>query len=83
MFRYSTIMKMETFARDNQYLKEKLNLKINVDFTRRGGREGHTDVDTTVEAFREVGPALIRRLYKIYKYDFELFGYSPKKYLKI
>ena len=83
MFRYSTIMKMETFARDNQYLKEKLNLKINVDFTRRGGREGHTSIDTTVEAFREVGPALIRRLYKIYKYDFELFGYSPKKYLKI
>ena len=82
-FRYSTIMKMETFSRDNQYPREKLGLRINVDFTRRGGREGHTTLDTTVDAFREVGPALVRRLYNIYKYDFELFGYSPVKYFNI
>ena len=37
----------------------------------------------TVEAFREVGPALIRKLYVIYKYDFELFGYKPDKYFDI
>ena len=42
-----------------------------------------TTLDTTVDAFREVGPALVRRLYNIYKYDFELFGYSPVKYFNI
>ena len=74
---------METFSRDNLYLKQKMNLNINVEFTRKGGREGHTTIDTTVEAFKSVGPVLIRKLYNIYKYDFELFGYSPKKYFNI
>ena len=74
---------METFSRDNLYLKQKMNLNINVEFTRKGGREGHTTIDTTVEAFKSVGPVLIRKLYSIYKYDFELFGYSPQKYFNI
>ena len=83
IFRYSTIIKMETFSRDNLYLKKKLNLKINVDFTRKAGKEGHTTVDTTLEAFKTVGPVLTRKLWKIFRYDFELFGYSPRKYLNI
>ena len=76
-------MKMETFSRDSQYLKEKLNLKINVEFSRRSGREGHTTTDKTVEAFKSVGRRMIRKLFNIYKYDFELFGYSPEKYFNI
>ena len=36
---------METFQRDSLALKNKLNLDINVDFTRREGKEGHTTVD--------------------------------------
>ena len=82
-FSYNTILKMETFSRDNLYLKQKMKLSINVEFTRKGGREGHTTIDTTVETFKSVGPVLIRKLYNIYKYDFELFGYSPQKYFKI
>ena len=31
--------------------------------------------------YREVGAVLTRRLYNIYKYDFELFGYKADKYL--
>ena len=74
---------METFSRDNLYLKQKLNLDINVEFTRKEGRDGHTEYDDTVEAFKTVGPALTKKLYRIYKYDFELFGYSPRKYFNI
>ena len=37
----------------------------------------------TVEAFKEVGPLLIKRLFQIYKIDFEMFGYNPQKYLDI
>lgn len=74
---------METFTRDSWYIKNKLNLDINVEFSRRSGREGHTTVDRTVEAFKTVSKSLIRKLVRIYKYDFELFGYNPEKYLKI
>ena len=73
---------METFTRDSWYLKNKLNLDINVEFSRRSGREGHTTVDKTVEAFKTVSKGLIRKLVRVYKYDFELFGYNPEKYLK-
>ena len=74
---------METFSRDSLYLKQKLNLDIDVEFVRKGGREGHTTVDRTVQAFKTVGPQLIRRLYSIYKIDFDMFGYSPQKYFDI
>ena len=36
---------METFHRDSLALKHKLNLNINVEFTRKEGKEGHTTVD--------------------------------------
>ena len=57
-------------------------LSVNFSFS-QGGREGHTTIDRTVEAFKTVGPQLIHRLYSIYKIDFDMFGYSPQKYLNI
>ena len=57
---------METFSRDNLYLKQKLGLQINVEFTRRGGRTGHTNTDTTVAAFRS---ADIYNIYRIIYYN--------------
>lgn len=45
MCSYTNIVLMETFHRDSLHLKHKLNLNINVDFTRRAGKEGHTTVD--------------------------------------
>ena len=36
------VMKMETLSRDSLYLKQKLNLNIDVQFVRQGGKEGHT-----------------------------------------
>ena len=80
---YTTVVKMETFSRDSLYLKQKLNLDIDVEFVRKGGREGHTTVDRTVEAFKTVGAQLIRKLYSIYEIDFDMFGYSPQKYFDI
>ena len=35
-------MKMETLNRDTMYLKQKLNLNIEVGFVERGGRKGQT-----------------------------------------
>ena len=40
--RYSILMKMETLNRDTMYLKQKLNLNIDVGFVERGGRLGQT-----------------------------------------
>ena len=61
-------------SEDKRKFKQKLNLDINVEFVRKGGREGHTTVDRTVEAFKTVGPELIRRLYSVYKIDFDMLG---------
>ena len=38
-------MKMETLSRDSLYLKQRLNLNIDVEFVRQGGKEGHTTAD--------------------------------------
>ena len=37
----------------------------------------------TLEAFRAVHPKTIRKLYKLYRLDFELFGFSAKEYLSL
>ena len=36
---------METLSRDSLYLKQRLNLNIDVQFVRQGGKEGHTTAD--------------------------------------
>jgi hypothetical protein len=51
-------------------------MSIDVEFVRKGGREGHTTVDRTVQAFNTVGPQLIHRLYSVYKIDFDVFVFS-------
>ena len=95
--RYDVIIKMETFARDSQYLKQKLGLDIEVNYVRKGGRKGHINQDRfesvyfipfdslsfrTLDIFKTVDINIRRRLYDIYKYDFELFGYDWSKYFK-
>ena len=45
VFSYTNIVLMETFHRDSLHLKHLLSLNIDVEFSRRAGREGHTTVD--------------------------------------
>ena len=35
-------MKMETFSRDSQYLKQIMGLDIDINFIRKSGPQGHT-----------------------------------------
>ena len=44
-FNLQVVMKMETLSRDSLYLKQRLNLNIDVEFVRQGGKEGHTTAD--------------------------------------
>ena len=37
----------------------------------------------TLEAFRAVHPKTIRKLYKLYRLDFELFGFSAEEYFSL
>ena len=37
----------------------------------------------TLQAFSGVDPKTIRKLYKLYRLDFELFGFSAKEYLAL
>ena len=45
VFNLQVVMKMETLSRDSLYLKQRLNLNIDVEFVRQGGKEGHTTAD--------------------------------------
>ena len=38
-------------------------------------------VKTTAEYFSELDQCLVRKLYLVFRLDFELFGYSPEPYL--
>ena len=75
---------METFTRYTLYLKNILNLKeIKVNLVDNHSRDGGATTDKTLETFRRLDPELIKQVYQVYRYDFELFGYSPDNYLKL
>ena len=44
--------------------------------------EGRTEV-VRKEFFSEVPCSLLRKLYQLYKMDFEIFGYTPRPFLKM
>jgi len=81
--RYSMVMHLDTLARDMAYLSQKLNLNIDPGFIRREGGGGRTSQNRTLQAFTGVHPKTIRKLYQLYRLDFELFGFSAEEYLAL
>ncbi len=81
---YDIIGKMETFDDDVRYvlaltgLDQELNLpdETNIRLNKASG-----DEDRTRRYFAQLDKDRKERLFQLYKYDFEMFGYSPRGYM--
>uniref|UniRef100_A0A182PK89 Carbohydrate sulfotransferase n=1 Tax=Anopheles epiroticus TaxID=199890 RepID=A0A182PK89_9DIPT len=80
--RYDSIMKMETFAQDLEYLKNRTHLHEKI----KSVQMNHSRRDPIKRLIEKYYSQLTKQqfddLYDIYKIDFELFQYSPDKYAK-
>ena len=87
-FNYTVIVKLETFAKDEERISAMAGLVPSGTENRNsrlkkvedGGAPGgqQTTAELTRAYFRKLPKKYIKALYDIYKIDFEMFGYDPK-----
>ena len=74
---------METFKEDVQYIIMKNNLKDilppNIHPNNSSKKDTNSD---TLEKFSQLNTTQIKKLYELYKLDFELFGYDIDTFLQ-
>ena len=59
------------------------NIKIGFQYPGSHASSGGSTKELTEKYFTEININTARKLYRLYKVDFEMFGYSPEEYLKL
>ena len=82
---YTVVGKLETLTQDLHYIGRMAGVNFNVNYAARpssaksgsGVNSSSVTSDWAKKYFSELDKNMVRQLYKIYKVDFEMFGYSP------
>lgn len=73
---------METFSEDVKYIIRKKNLDLPLSNSNHSKNSARYDTaKITAKYFSQLSKQQIKDLYKMYRMDFELFGYDIKDYL--
>ena len=76
---YAVLAKSETFEEDQKFIGQMAGVQFeNIQAHKSDG--GNTK-DQTRKYFGQLDKSTIDQLYKFYRVDFEMFGYSPALYL--
>jgi chondroitin 4-sulfotransferase 11 len=82
--KFDVIIKFETLDDDQRYLIEKAGLnKVGIRPEHKNPGKGKHTNETLRNSFAELSKLQVKGLYEIFKYDFEIFDYSPEPFLKI
>ena len=77
------VTKLETIDQDIEYFFKKLRMESLGDFPEAYSKKGDGDYLIKLAGYYEDIPvAVVRDLYKIYKWDFRLFDYDVKPFLR-
>ena len=82
--RFDVIGKFETMKEDVEYIINASNLNISPSsFPRINSHSSHNNGHKllSLRYFQDIDTESIKKLYDIYKIDFEMFGYSIDQYL--
>ncbi|XP_059614033.1 carbohydrate sulfotransferase 11 [Phlebotomus argentipes] len=81
--RFSVIAKFETLEEDQRYLIEKANIGHIVSPQWKNSGKGSKKTVALLEDFyNELSDKQVRELYRLFMYDFELFGYSIRDFYR-
>ena len=80
---YDIIGKMDTFNSDSKYIMEKIRMnttKAHIDEIHNVS-SGESSEDLAKKLFANLSKKLVKKLYELYKIDFEMFDYDYKQFL--
>lgn len=89
---FTVIAKLETLTRDQEYIIRRAGLENILTLSRHKdrpkmilnkARDGKNTNDLTKRYYSQLSEKQLRKLYNIYKLDFEMFGYNITKYYEI
>jgi len=80
---YRVIVRSETFSEDVAFISELSGVKFPSKTKALHVSSGGSSQDKAIRLFKQVRLSLVKRLYKLYEADFEMFGYSPQLYFDI
>ncbi|KAJ9592409.1 hypothetical protein L9F63_015929, partial [Diploptera punctata] len=80
---FDIIMKFETLQEDQNYLIHEAGLQEFIKPEWKNPAKGRTTSELVSSYYSQLTSAQILQLYNIYRYDFELFGYTLDGYLEL
>ncbi|CAD6228175.1 GSCOCG00006390001-RA-CDS [Cotesia congregata] len=81
--RFDIIAKFETLQDDQNYIIKHVHLEHMIKPEWKNPARGAQTKDVMKKYFVQLSKSQIADLYEMFRYDFELFDYSPKEYLAI
>lgn len=81
--RFDVIAKFETLDEDQKYLIEKAGLGHLIKPQWKNSGKGKNTQELLMKYYAQLTKYQINGLYEMFRYDFELFNYSPDEYVKV
>lgn len=81
--RFDVIAKFETLEEDQNFLIEKVGLRSMIKPQWKNPGKGKNTHELLMKYYSQLTKNQIKGLYEMFRFDFELFDYSPDEYLKV
>lgn len=80
--KFDVIAKFETLAEDQRYLIEKAGLGNVIKPEHKNSGKGKNTNELLMIHYAQLTKSQVKGLHEVFKYDFELFDYSPDEFIK-
>lgn len=81
--KFDVIAKFETLEEDQRYLIEKAGLGSVIKPEHKNSGKGKNTNEMLMTHYAQLSKSQVKGLYKVFKYDFEVFDYSPVEFIKV
>ncbi|CAO1331741.1 unnamed protein product [Diamesa tonsa] len=79
--KFDIIAKFETLDEDQKYLIDKAGLSLTIKPEWKNSGKGKNTNELLMSYYAQLTKSQINNLFELFKYDFELFDYSPSEYI--
>lgn len=81
--KFDVIAKFETLEEDQKYLIEKAGLGNAIKPEHKNSGKGKNTNELLMSHYAQLTKSQVKGLHHVFKYDFELFDYSPNEFIKV
>ena len=81
--KFDVIAKFETLDEDQRYLIERAALENVIKPEHKNSGKGKNTNEMLISHYAQLTKSQVKGLYEVFKYDFELFDYSPDEFVNV